>query len=98
MKDCEKTACQPMTETELEAYTLHRRWDRMGRLVGDAAMEKLWRSHVLVVGLGGVGSWAAEAVARSGVGRITLVDFDAVCVTNSNRQLHALQSLVGKPK
>jgi tRNA A37 threonylcarbamoyladenosine dehydratase len=82
-------------ETE---YRLHRRFDRIGRLVGDAAMQRLLGSHVMVVGLGGVGSWAAEALARSGVGRLTLVDFDLVCVTNANRQLHAMRGTTGKPK
>jgi tRNA threonylcarbamoyladenosine dehydratase len=79
-------------------YVLHRRFDRMGRLVGDDCMVKLFNSHVMVIGLGGVGSWAAESLARSGVGRLTLVDFDEVCITNANRQLHALQGLVGKKK
>lgn len=46
-------------------YVLHRRFDRMGRLVGDSAMEKLFKTHVMVIGLGGVGSWAAESLARS---------------------------------
>jgi tRNA A37 threonylcarbamoyladenosine dehydratase len=80
------------------SHRLHRRFDRMGRLVGDAAMRKLLGSHVMVIGLGGVGSWAAEALARSGVGRLTLVDFDLVCVTNANRQLHAMRGTTGKPK
>ncbi|MEZ0390757.1 MAG: ThiF family adenylyltransferase [Pseudobdellovibrionaceae bacterium] len=79
-------------------YVMHRRFDRMGRLVGDAAMEKLFRTHVMIIGLGGVGSWAAESLARSGVGRLTVVDFDEICITNANRQLHALQGLVGKKK
>lgn len=79
-------------------YTLHRRFDRMGRLVGDANMEKLFRTHVCVIGLGGVGSWAAESLMRSGVGKVTLVDFDEICITNANRQLHALQGLVGQKK
>lgn len=81
-----------------EEYRLHRRFDRMGRLVGDEAMRALFRSHVMVIGLGGVGSWAAESLARSGVGRLTLVDFDKVCVTNANRQLAALKSTVGRFK
>ncbi|MFO7564178.1 MAG: tRNA threonylcarbamoyladenosine dehydratase [Enhygromyxa sp.] len=81
-----------------DAYRLHRRFDRMGRLVGDAAMRRLLSSHVMVIGLGGVGSWAAEALARSGVGRLSLVDFDLVCVTNANRQLHAMRGTTGKPK
>lgn len=79
-------------------YVLHRRFDRMGRLVGDANMEKLFRTHVMVIGLGGVGSWAAESLARSGVGRLTVIDFDEICITNANRQLHALQGLVGQKK
>lgn len=79
-------------------YVLHRRFDRMGRLVGDEAMEKLFRSHVMVLGLGGVGSWTAESLARSGVGRLSIADFDEICITNANRQLHALQGLVGRKK
>lgn len=80
------------------SYTLHRRFDRMGRLVGDETMEKLFRTHVMVIGLGGVGSWAAESLARSGVGRLTIIDFDEVCITNANRQLHAIQGMVGQKK
>lgn len=79
-------------------YVLHRRFDRMARLVGDPLMEKLFRTHVMLIGLGGVGSWAAESLARSGVGRLTLIDFDDICITNANRQLHALQGLVGRKK
>ena len=79
-------------------YILHRRFDRMGRLIGDAKMGRMFRAHVMVIGVGGVGSWAAESLARSGVGRITLVDFDEICITNSNRQIHALTGLVGQKK
>lgn len=79
-------------------YILHRRFDRMGRLVGDDVMKKLFNTHVMVIGLGGVGSWAAESLARSGVGKLTLIDFDEICITNANRQLHALQGLVGQKK
>jgi tRNA A37 threonylcarbamoyladenosine dehydratase len=79
-------------------YVLHRRFDRMGRLVGDEVMERLFSTHVMVIGIGGVGSWTAESLARSGVGQITLVDFDEVCITNANRQLHAIQGMVGKKK
>lgn len=77
---------------------MHRRFDRLGRLVGDLSFEKLQSSHVAVVGLGGVGSWAAEMLARSAVGQITLIDFDEICVTNFNRQSHALQGLIGQKK
>lgn len=87
----------PVDEGE-NAYRLHRRFDRMGRLVGDQAMAKLFGSHVMVIGLGGVGSFAVEALARSGVGRLTVVDFDRICVTNSNRQLQAMQGTIAKKK
>ena len=83
---------------EAKPYRLHRRLDRAGRLLGDAAMERLARARVVVFGLGGVGSWAAEGLARSGVGELTLVDHDDVCVTNSNRQLHATVRTTGKAK
>ena len=79
-------------------YVAHRRFDRMGRLVGDEKMERLHHAHVMIIGLGGVGSWAAESIARSAVGKITVIDFDEICITNANRQLHALQGLVGKKK
>lgn len=79
-------------------FRLHRRFDRLGRLYGDDAIERLCRAHVLVIGLGGVGSFAVESLARSGLGRLTLVDFDRVCVTNTNRQLQALSVNVAKRK
>ncbi len=87
-----------MTPNELDNYKLHRRFDRLGRLIGDGPMNRLMDSHVMVIGLGGVGSWAAESIVRSGIGKITLIDFDDICVTNINRQLHALAHLVGKSK
>ena len=71
---------------------------RTEMLLGEAAMEKLWRSHVAVFGLGGVGSWCAEALARAGVGELTLVDHDEVGVTNLNRQVEALWSTQGEAK
>ena len=67
-------------------------------LIGDDGIEKLRRSHVLVVGLGGVGAYAAENLARAGVGRMTIVDGDVVNITNRNRQLLALASTQGRPK
>ena len=83
---------------EQAAPKLHRRFDRIGRLVGGQGMARLAGAHVVVIGVGGVGSFAAEALARSGVGRLTLVDFDLVCVTNTNRQLQAMRGTVGQPK
>ena len=80
------------------AFKVHRRFDRMARLTGVQGLENLYNAHVMVVGLGGVGSHAAEALARSGVGRLSLVDFDMVCVTNSNRQLQAMHGNVGQLK
>lgn len=71
---------------------------RTQMLLGPAAMERLRRSHVAVFGLGGVGSWAAEALARSGVGELTLVDCDEVGLTNLNRQLQAVHSTLGLRK
>ena len=87
----ENSHSHPAPDDGETPYRLHRRFDRIGRLVGDAGMERLLGAHVMVVGLGGVGSFAVEALARSGIGRLTLVDFDRVCVTNSNRQLQAMQ-------
>lgn len=74
------------------------RFAGVGRLYGVDALEAFSRAHVVVVGIGGVGSWVAEALVRSGIGEITLVDLDDVCVTNVNRQLHALTSSVGQSK
>ncbi|NCA78731.1 MAG: tRNA threonylcarbamoyladenosine dehydratase [Sphingobacteriia bacterium] len=67
-------------------------------LLGDKALQKLNQSHILVIGLGGVGAYAAEMLCRAGVGELTLVDADVVSETNINRQLVALHSTVGKPK
>lgn len=69
-----------------------------GEQNGDTALTRLAQSHVIVIGIGGVGSWAAEALARSGVGRLTLVDFDHVAESNFNRQLHALEPTLGQAK
>ena len=77
---------------------LDRRFGGIGRLFGRDGFDRLRRAHVCVVGLGGVGSWAVEALARSGIGHLTLVDLDDVCVSNVNRQLHAINGELGKPK
>jgi len=74
------------------------RFGGIARLYGTAGLEKLRAAHVAVIGVGGVGSWTAEALARSGVGNLTLVDMDEVCVTNTNRQIHALEGAIGKAK
>ena len=71
---------------------------RTRMILGDEAMGRLRRSHVAVFGLGGVGSYAAETLARSGVGELTLIDRDTISPSNINRQLYALQSTVGQRK
>jgi tRNA A37 threonylcarbamoyladenosine dehydratase len=85
-------------EAEETPYRLHRRFDRLGRMFGDEAVSALMKLRVAVFGLGGVGCYAAEALARSAVGHLVLVDFDDVCITNTNRQLQAMQGTIGKPK
>ena len=71
---------------------------RIERLLGSAAMDKLKSSDILLFGVGGVGSFVAEALVRSGIGNLTIVDNDDVCVTNINRQIHATVHTVGRPK
>lgn len=88
MKELMKT----LSETYLQ------RFSGVARLYGEAALKNFFESHMAIIGLGGVGSWTAEALCRSGVGRLTLIDMDEVCVTNTNRQLHALSDSVGKTK
>lgn len=74
------------------------RFGGIARLYGKDGLEKLRAAHVCVVGIGGVGAWSAEALARSGIGALTLVDLDEICVTNINRQLPALTETVGRSK
>ncbi|HEX2861423.1 MAG TPA: tRNA threonylcarbamoyladenosine dehydratase [Lacunisphaera sp.] len=81
-----------MTEDYLQ------RFGGLGRLYGAAALPRLQAAHVCVIGVGGVGSWVVEGLARSGIGAITMVDLDDVCVTNVNRQLPALDGNLGRPK
>jgi len=73
-------------------------FSRTESLLGKEGMWRLANSRVAVFGLGGVGSWAAEALARSGVGHLVLVDYDTICVTNINRQVHATHKTLGQPK
>ena len=74
------------------------RFGGIARLYGARAMERLIAAHVCVIGVGGVGSWTVEALARSGLGALTLIDLDDVCITNVNRQLPALDGQIGRPK
>ena len=77
---------------------LQERFSGIDRLYGAGTTQRLSGCHVCVVGLGGVGSWAVEALARTGLGRLTLIDADDVCLSNSNRQLHALDGDFGRGK
>ncbi|MBK1877104.1 tRNA cyclic N6-threonylcarbamoyladenosine(37) synthase TcdA [Pelagicoccus mobilis] len=74
------------------------RFGGIGRLYGATALERFRASHVCVVGIGGVGSWVVEALARSGIGKLTLIDLDDICESNINRQIHALDGLIGASK
>jgi len=77
---------------------LERRFGGLARLYGAAGAQRIREAHIVVVGLGGVGSWAAEAAARSGVARLTLIDLDHIAESNINRQIHALDSTLGQAK
>ncbi len=81
-----------------QTHTVAPQFERTRILLGDAGIAALARKHVFVAGLGGVGSYCAEALARAGVGRLTLLDHDVVAASNINRQLPALLSTVGQPK
>ena len=74
------------------------RFSGIARLYSARGLEQLRRSHVCVIGVGGVGSWAVEALARSGIGEVTMIDLDEVCASNVNRQLPALSSNIGRAK
>ena len=77
---------------------VERRFGALDRLYGVSAARRIRAAHVAVVGVGGVGSWSVEALARSGVGRLTLIDLDHVAESNINRQVHALQTTLGQAK
>jgi tRNA A37 threonylcarbamoyladenosine dehydratase len=80
------------------SLSYRQRFGGLGRLYGETALLDLSRAHFVVIGLGGVGTWAAEALARSGIGELTLIEMDDVCITNTNRQSHAMVSNLGKSK
>jgi tRNA threonylcarbamoyladenosine dehydratase len=77
---------------------MDRRFSGVRRLYGEQALQRLQAAHVLVIGIGGVGSWTVEALARNAVGKLTLVDLDNIAESNINRQIHALDANVGKAK
>lgn len=74
------------------------RFSGISRLYGQAALERFSQARVAVVGIGGVGSWTVEALARSGIGHLTLIDLDEICLSNVNRQLHAMDGQIGRLK
>jgi len=73
-------------------------FQRLELLTGEQALKMLAYTNVIVFGIGGVGSWCAEALIRSGIGKLTIVDSDVICVTNINRQIQATMDSIGKPK
>lgn len=78
--------------------TYYQRFSGIARLYGEQALVRFQQAKICVIGIGGVGSWVVEALARSGIGHITLIDMDDVCVTNTNRQIHALKQSIGQAK
>ncbi len=84
--------------SDIMEVDFERRFGGVARLYGVKALQKFRQSHVCVIGIGGVGSWAAEALARSAIGRITLIDLDHIAESNTNRQIHALGEEYGKAK
>ena len=78
--------------------TYQHRFGGIARLYGEEALVALSKAHFVVIGMGGVGTWAAEALVRSGIGELTIIELDDVCITNTNRQAHAMSSTVGQPK
>lgn len=88
----------PDTEISADSADLERRFAGIGRLYGRQALAKFTRAHICVLGIGGVGSWAVEALARSAIGQLTLIDLDHVAESNINRQLHALTGTLGMAK
>lgn len=87
-----------MLNAPIGGADLERRFGGLDRLYGVTPAQRIRQAHVVVVGIGGVGSWSAEALARSGVGHLTLIDMDHVAESNINRQVHALQSTLGQAK
>ena len=84
--------------TPTEDVDFARRFGGIGRLYGEPALERFRAAHVCVIGVGGVGSWVVEALARSAIGHLTLIDLDNVAESNINRQIQALSSTIGMPK
>jgi tRNA A37 threonylcarbamoyladenosine dehydratase len=82
----------------MDAIDFNRRFGGVERLYGKSAFTHFQKSHICIIGIGGVGSWAAEALARNAIGKITLIDLDHIAESNINRQIHALSQTLGKSK
>jgi tRNA A37 threonylcarbamoyladenosine dehydratase len=89
---------QPLAATLNDEVDFARRFGGIARLYGEPALERFRAAHVCVIGVGGVGSWVVEALARSAIGHLTLIDLDNVAESNINRQIQALTSTIGMPK
>ncbi len=87
-----------MAEDKVEGSLENRRFGGVSRLYGPVLRERFLNATVVVAGLGGVGSWAAEALARTGIGHLVIIDFDHISESNTNRQLHAIEGQFGKAK
>ena len=99
MNTIESPSFAPDQEPEAEyEVDFQRRFGGIARLYGERALERFRAAHVCVIGVGGVGSWIVEALARSAVGHLTLIDLDNVAESNINRQIQALSSTIGQPK
>ncbi len=90
-----QSSVSPLAGSEID---YERRFGGIARLYGAAALERFRHAHVCVIGVGGVGSWVAEALARSAIGKITMIDLDNLAESNINRQIHALTDTLGKAK
>ncbi len=88
----------PLISQDADTIDVERRFGGIARLYGEQALSSFRRAHVCVIGVGGVGSWAVEALARSAIGKITMIDLDNLSESNINRQIHALTETLGKPK
>src|SRR3954453_3966811 len=92
------THLSPLSVLVEQEPDLDRRFGGIARLYGVAALTRFRKALVCVIGVGGVGSWVAEALARSAIGHITMIDLDNVAESNVNRQIHALTDTIGQPK
>ena len=87
-----------MSDKVIKPGSYEHKFDGIRRIYGKQNQELLKKLHIAVVGIGGVGSWTVEAFARSGLGEITIIDWDDICYSNTNRQIHALDNNIGKSK